>query len=617
MDKKIEAILKKVSKPGRYIGGEYGEILKNKEEIDCRIAFCFPDTYEIGMSNLGMRILYGALNEQKDVWCERCFAPWPDMAEQMKKNDLPLWALESGDPVKDFDVFAMTLQYEQCFTNVLYVLDLAGIPARREERGEEWPILIAGGPATYNPEPVADFFDVFSIGEGEEALPEFSRLYIEMKKKGNYTKEAFLHEVAKLGGFYVPSLYDVTYKEDGTIAAITPKYDDIPKKVLKRIIKDLDKVYFPEKPVMPYIETVHDRIMLETFRGCIRGCRFCQACMIYRPVREKTPETLDCQARCLYDSTGYDEISLTSLSISDYTKLPELTEKLLSWTEEEKVSLSLPSQRVDAFTKELMERISSVRQSGLTFAPEAGTQRLRDVINKCVDEEDLLRACNVAFDYGKNTVKLYFMSGLPTETMDDIAGIAKLAEKVVEAYYQNPNRPKKPPQVTISVSCFIPKPFTPFQWEAQDDMELLKVKQQHLKDSLKSRHVRYTWHDAKVSFVEAVLAKGDRRMARALEEAHKLGAKFDAWDEYFSYDVWMKAFENAGIDPHFYANRVIAEDEILPWDVIDCGVDKKFLLSERKKAYAEKTTGNCKDGCAGCGAWKMGGKLTWCPVKSD
>ena len=617
MDKKIEAILKKVSKPGRYIGGEYGEILKNKEEIDCRIAFCFPDTYEIGMSNLGMRILYGVLNEEKNVWCERCFAPWPDMAEQMKKNDLPLWTLESGDPVKDFDIFAMTLQYEQCFTNVLYVLDLAGIPARREERGEEWPILIAGGPATYNPEPVADFFDVFSIGEGEEALPEFSRLYVEMKKNGSYTKEAFLHEVAKLGGFYVPSLYDVTYKADGTIAAITPKYDDVPKKVLKRIIKDLDKVYFPEKPVMPYIETVHDRIMLETFRGCIRGCRFCQACMIYRPVREKTPETLDCQARCLYESTGYDEISLTSLSISDYTKLPELTEKLLSWTEQEKVSLSLPSQRVDAFTKELMERVSSVRQSGLTFAPEAGTQRLRDVINKCVDEEDLIRACNVAFDYGKNTVKLYFMSGLPTETMDDIAGIAKLAERVVEAYYQNPNRPKKPPQVTISVSCFIPKPFTPFQWEAQDDMELLKVKQQHLKDSLKSRHVRYTWHDAKVSFVEAVLAKGDRRMSRALEEAHKLGAKFDAWDEYFSYDVWMKAFENAGIDPHFYANRVLSEDEILPWDVIDCGVDKSFLLSERKKAYAEKTTGNCKEGCAGCGAWKMGGKLTWCPVKSD
>ena len=617
MDKKIEAILKKVSKPGRYIGGEYGEILKNKEEMNCRWAFCFPDTYEIGMSNLGMRILYGVLNERPDVWCERCYAPWPDMAEQMKKNDLPLWALESGDPVKDFDFFAITLQYEQCFTNVLYVLDLAGIPQRSEDRGEEWPILIAGGPATYNPEPVAAFFDLFSIGEGEEALPELSDLYIRMKKEGRYTKESFLREAAKLGGFYVPSLYDVAYNEDGTIAAITPKYDDVPKKVLKRIIKDLDKVYFPEKPVMPYIETVHDRIMLETFRGCIRGCRFCQACMIYRPVREKTPETLNAQAQCLYKHTGYDEISLTSLSISDYTALRDLTEKLLDWTEKEKVSLSLPSQRVDAFTKELMERVSSVRQSGLTFAPEAGTQRLRDVINKCVDEDDLINACNVAFDYGKNTVKLYFMSGLPTETLEDIEGIAALAEKVVEAYYKNPNRPKKPPQVTISVSCFIPKPFTPFQWEAQDDMELLMKKQQHLKDSLKSRHVRYTWHDAKVSFVEAVLAKGNRKMSRALEEAFKLGAKFDAWDEYFSYDIWMQAFEKAGIDPHFYANRRMGEDEILPWDVIDCGVDKRFFLSERHKAYEARTTGNCKDGCAGCGAWKMGGNCTWCPERSE
>ncbi len=617
MDKKIEAILKKVSKPGRYIGGEYGEILKDEEKIACRWAFCFPDTYEIGMSNLGMRILYGALNSEPDVWCERCYAPWPDMAAQMREHHIPLWALESGDPLRDFDIVGITLQYEQVFTNVLYMLDLAGIPARREERGEQWPILIAGGPATYNPEPVSAFFDVFSIGEGEEALPEFSKLYIEMKKNGSYTKERFLHEVAKLDGFYVPSLYDVSYNEDGTVAAITPKYDDIPKKVLKRIVKDLDKAYFPEKPVMPYIETVHDRIMLETFRGCIRGCRFCQACMIYRPVREKTPETLDCQARCLYDVTGYDEISLTSLSISDYTKLPELTEKLLSWTEQEKVSLSLPSQRLDAFTKELMERVSSVRQSGLTFAPEAGTQRLRDVINKCVTEEDLLNACNVAFDFGKNTVKLYFMSGLPTETAEDIEGIAHLAEKVVEAYYQNPNRLKKPPQVTISVSCFIPKPFTPFQWDAQDDMELLKKKQQLLKDTLKSRHVRYTWHDAKVSFVEAVLAKGNRKIAEAIERAYALGAKFDAWDEYFSYDIWMQAFEETGIDPHFFANRVMGEEEILPWDIIDCGVEKRFFVSERHKAYKEQVTGNCKDGCAGCGAWKMGGNCTWCPERSE
>lgn len=617
MDKKKEAILRKVMKPGRYIGGEHGEIIKDKKEIACRWAFCFPDTYEIGMSNLGMRILYGVLNEQPDVWCERVYAPWTDMADEMKKAGIPLWALESGDPLTDFDIVAFTLQYEQVFSNVLYMLELAGIPFDRRARGEDAPILIAGGPATYNPEPVSDFFDVFSIGEGEEALPEFSRLYIEMKKNGSYTKESFLHEVAKLDGFYVPSLYEYNFNEDGTVAGITPLYDDIPKKVTKRIIKDLDKVYYPMNPVMPFIETVHDRIMLETFRGCIRGCRFCQACMIYRPVREKEPGTLDCQARELYKNTGYDEISLTSLSISDYTHIEELTEQLLSWTEEEKISLSLPSQRVDAFTKQLMERVSSVRQSGLTFAPEAGTQRLRDAINKCVTEEDLLRACNVAFDFGKSNVKLYFMSGLPTETSEDIEGIARLAEAVVDTYYKNPNRSKKPPQVTISVSCFIPKPFTPFQWEAQNDRTLLEEKQALLRSAIKSKHVRYTWHDANVSFIEAVLAKGDRRLGKVIERAHELGVKFDAWDEYFSFDGWMKAFADCGIDPTFYANRVIGEEEILPWDIIDCGVSKKFMLSERHKAYKSVTTGSCKDGCAGCGANKMGGKCTWCPEKSE
>ncbi len=617
MDERTEAILRKVSKPGRYIGGEYGEILKNKEDVNCRWAFCFPDTYEIGMSNLGMRILYGVLNEEPDIWCERCYAPWPDMAEQMKKNNMPLWALESGDPLRAFDIVAFTLQYEQSFSNLLYMLDLAGIPFRSAERGEEMPVIIAGGPATYNPEPVAEFIDIFSIGEGEEALPEFARLYIKYKKEKNFSKKEFLHEAAKLPGFYVPALYEYCFKEDGTIASITPKYDDIPKKIVKRIIKDLDGVYYPTKPLMPYIETVHDRMMLETFRGCIRGCRFCQACMIYRPVREKSPETLDCQARMLYRNTGYDEISLTSLSISDYTQLPELTDKLLSWTEDEKISISLPSQRVDAFTKELMEKISSVRKSGLTFAPEAGTQRLRDAINKCVNEEDLLRACNVAFDYGKNTVKLYFMSGLPTETMEDIEGIARLAESVVDAYYKNPNRPRMAPTVTISVSCFIPKPFTPFQWEAQDSIEMLAKKQEHLKSCIKSKHVRYTWHDAKGSLVEAVLAKGDRRMSKALERAYELGVKFDAWNEYFDFDKWMQAFRESGIDVHFYANRVIGEEEILPWDIIDCGVSKSFLLSERHKAYESVTTGNCKEKCAGCGASKMGGNCTWCPGKSE
>lgn len=617
MDRKIEAILKKVSKPGRYIGGEFGEVLKDKSKMNCRWVFCFPDTYEIGMSNLGMPILCGVLNQEEDIWCERCYAPWPDMAEEMQKAELPLWALESGDPLRDFDIVAFTLQYEQCYTNVLYMLELAGIPPLAQDRGEDFPILIGGGPATYNAEPVADFFDVFSIGEGEEALPEFARLYINMKKEGNFSKKEFLHEVAKLEGFYVPSLYEYAYKEDGTVKSITPVYEDIPKRITKRIIKDLDKVYFPTHPVIPYIDTVHNRIMLETFRGCIRGCRFCQACMIYRPVREKKAETLNRLAKELYKNSGYDEISLTSLSISDYTQLPELTDCLLSWTDEEKISLSLPSQRVDAFTKELMEKVSSVRKSGLTFAPEAGTQRLRDAINKCVTEEDLLKACNVAFDYGKNTVKLYFMSGLPTETMEDIEGIARLAESVVDAYYRNPNHPKGAPTVTISVSCFIPKPFTPFQWEAQDRIELLEQKQEHLRACIKSKHVRYTWHDARVSLVEAVLAKGDRRMSKALLRARKLGAKFDAWDEYFSFDTWMQAFQDAGIDVHFYANRVMGEDEILPWDIIDCGVSKKFLLSERRKAYRSETTGNCKDGCAGCGAARLGGECTWCPKSEN
>ena len=610
-----EKILRSVTKPGRYIGGEYGEIIKDKNAVKCRFAFAFPDTYEIGMSNLGVRILYGALNREEDIWCERCYSPWVDMEEQLRKHNLPMWAQESGDPLNQFDFVGFTLQYEMCYTNVLNLLDLAHIPLLSADRGEEDPIIIGGGPCTYNAEPVCDFFDLFSIGEGEEALVEICRLYINMKENGTYSRKAFLHEAAKLQGFYVPSLYEVTYKEDGTIRAYTPVYDDIPKRVRKRIMKDLDQSYYPEKVIMPYIETVHDRIMLEVYRGCIRGCRFCQAGMTYRPVREKTPEVLNRQAKTLYDNTGYDEISLSSLSISDYTCLDTLTTELLEWTDEAKVSLSLPSLRVNSFTSELMEKISGVRASGITFAPEAGTQRLRDVINKNLTQDDLLRACNVAFDYGKNTVKLYFMNGLPTETDEDIRGIAELARSVVSAYYQNPHSsPKRPPTVTVSVSCFIPKPWTPFQWEPQQTMEELRRKQSVLFEAVaKLKHVTYKWHDAKTSHLEGVFARGDRRLAKALLAAHKRGMKFDSWDEFFDYDAWMQVFNESEIDPAFYANRTYGEDEVLAWDIIDPGVTKAFLLREKKKAYEEIPTPSCREKCSGCGANTLGGERSCCP----
>ena len=620
MKENISSILKSVSKPGRYSGGEYGQIIKDKESVKARFAFCFPDTYEIGMSNLGMRILYGVLNEEDDVWCERVYNPWIDMQDKMREHNIPLTACESGDPLTSFDMIGFTLQYEMSYTNVLNMLELAHIPLRASERDDSMPIIIGGGPCAYNPESVADFFDLFNIGEGEEMLPELCRLYIKMKEDGSYTKEAYLHEAARsIVGIYVPSLYEVTYNPDGTVKAYTPKYDDVPKTVQKRIISDMDKAYFPQKVVMPYIETVHDRIMLEVFRGCIRGCRFCQAGIIYRPVREKSAETLNEQAKCLFESTGYDEISLTSLSISDYTQLEKLTTDLLEWTDENMVSLSLPSLRVDSFTKELMDKIATVRSSSLTFAPEAGTQRLRDVINKNVREDDLLRAVSVAVDAGKNAVKLYFMNGLPTETYEDIEGIATLASHVIDAYYrcEGRNRAKKP-QVTISVSCFIPKPFTPFQWEAQDTLEELAKKQEYLGSKITDRKIRYTYHDAKVSRIEAVLARGDRRLSDALELACREGFKFDAWDECLDYDRWISVLERAGIDPAFYANRAFGLDEVLPWDVIDCGVTKSFLRKERDRAYAESTTPHCREKCSGCGANKLGGKGTCCPnVKAN
>ncbi|MBQ8302195.1 MAG: TIGR03960 family B12-binding radical SAM protein [Clostridia bacterium] len=609
----ISSVLKSVSKPGRYIGGEFNSVVKNRDEVGCRFAFCFPDTYEIGMSNLGVRILYDVLNKDDNVWCERVYAPWTDMKEKMEEYSIPLCAVESGDSLDKFDLVAFSLQYEMCYTTTLAMLKLAGFPIWAKDRAEDCPIIIGGGPCVYNSEPVAEFFDLINIGEGEEVLLEICHLYNKMRAEGSYSRTAFLREASHIKGVYIPSLYRVSYNDDGTIKEYKPLYDDVPTKIQKRIVEDMDKASYPEKLVMPYIETVHDGIVLEVYRGCIRGCRFCQAGMVYRPIREKSVETLCKQAKCLYDNTGYDEISLISLSISDYSELPALTDSLLEWTDEKHVSLSLPSLRIDSFSEELMRKVSSVRTGGITFAPEAGTQRLRDVINKNVTEEDLTRSVGIAFRGGKSNVKLYFMNGLPTETDEDIIGIADTAKKVVDQYYALPKseRPKGL-GVTVSVSCFVPKPFTPFQWEKQDTYEELIRKQELLKSAITDRRIKYAYHDAKVSFIEAVLARGDRRLAPAIAYLAEKGQMFDAWDEYFNYDLWIEAFEKCGIDPAFYTSRGFGLDEVLPWDIIDVGVTKAYLRRERDKAYEGKTTPSCAEHCSGCGANKLGGKNRWC-----
>lgn len=614
----IKNFITKVQRPGRYTGGEPGSVIKDLSNVKMRWAFCFPDTYEIGMSNLGVKILSGVLNEMEDVWCERVFAPWLDMEEEMRKRNIPLFALESGDGVDKFDMVAFSLSYELSYSNVLNMLSLSHLEVKACDRKETDPIVIAGGHCTYNPEPLADFIDIFSIGEGEEALCELSRLYIEMKDDGTYTKHDFLFRAAtELRGFYVPSLYNVEYNPDGTVASYEPTDERVPRRVKKRIVGNLDEAYFPTNPTLPLIETVHNRITLEVFRGCIRGCRFCQAGFIMRPVREKSPDRLCELAREYADNTGYEEISLSSLSISDYSKVDELTGRLVEWTNDEKINLSLPSLRADSFTKELMDKISSVRTSTLTFAPEAGTQRLRDVINKNVTEEEILRASHVAFAAGKNQVKLYFMMGLPCETYEDIEGIKHLASNVVEEYYRTPERNKhKQPHVTLSVACFIPKPHTPFQWEGQDTMESLEKKQHFLLEKIKSdRKVKYNYHDADVSRIEAIFARGDRRLGKALLTAHQRGIKFCAWDECFNYENWIKAIVDSGLSPSFYANRTIPDDEVLPWDIIDCGVSKQFLLNERHKSKIAATTPSCKEKCSGCGADKTVDRkyCRWCP----
>lgn len=606
MKKKIEKILQYVQKPARYCGGELNSVIKDKEKIELRYAFCFPDLYEIGMSHLGMKILYSLVNSREDAWCERVFAPDSDMEEQMRKNNIRLFALESEDDIRDFDMIGFTLMYELSYTNVLNMLDLAGIPLKASERDDLTPIIACGGPCTCNPEPIADFVDIVFLGDGEESTMQVLDLLKECKRNG-CTKHEFLLKAMDIRGVYVPSFYEDAYNEDGTLKELRPLYG-APERVKKAVVSDLNTCFYPDSFVVPFINIVHDRAVEEIFRGCIRGCRFCQAGFTYRPIREKSVETINRQAKALIKSTGYDELSLCSLSTSDHSCVNEMLSSLIDWTVKDKISLSLPSLRVDNFSDELVEKLNKVRKSGLTFAPEAGTQRLRDVINKNVTEEEVINTCVKAFDNGWTSVKLYFMMGLPTETMEDIEGIADLAMQVVHAFYKNPNR-QKGTGVQVSVSCasFIPKPFTPFQWEAEDSMESLKAKQAHLLESIPSKKVKVSYHETPTSLLEGVLARGDRRLCNVLYDAFKLGCKFDSWDDRFHFDTWMKAFEMNGIDPYFYTSRKREYSEVLPWDHLDFGVTKKFLELESKKAHANKTTPHCRIKCAGCGANMLNG----------
>ena len=604
MDHELEKLLARVQKPGRYVGGEYGAVHKDKSEVDCRYALCFPDTYEIGMSNLGIRILYGVMNQIPGVWCERVFSPWGDMADEMRKAGLPLYALESGDPIAQFDLIGISLGYELAYTNVLDLLDLAGLPIHSADRTALSPLVIIGGTCTYDPEPLAPFVDIVSLGEGEDVSVELIELYRRAKREG-WSKDRMLRAAAQIPGLYVPALYDVTYHEDGTVAAITPE-EGAPAVVTKRIVQDMDESYYPTQTMVPSTEVVHDRVMLELFRGCIRGCRFCQAGFVYRPVRTRSHELLAQQGIESCQWTGYQDMTLSSLSSSDYPDLLPLCDELLPWCREKKVDLALPSLRADNFSMGLMEKLrQGGRKSGLTFAPEAGSQRLRDAINKNVTEEDLLTSCARAFSGGWNSVKLYFMLGLPTETDEDVLGIAELAQKVYYTWREHAANRARGVRITVSTSCFVPKTHTPFQWEGQVTREEYLRRVTLLREHLRNRSITYNWHDPETSFLEAALARGDRRLAAVIETAWRSGAKFDSWSEYFDLQTWLDAFAACGLDPAFYANRERGRDELLPWRHISDGIRDSYLWKEREAAYRGVITPDCRVKCSGCGANKL------------